>query len=364
MADLVIHPDVSFIQEVTRSGGADLKKCFQCATCSVVCTLSPEDHPFPRKQMIETQWGLKERVLGDPAIWLCHNCGDCTKLCPRGARPGDVFGTLRRQAIQHFAWPGFMGRLVNNPKALVLLVLIPVLLFGSQWMWGPEAQSVNIGEMEFANEYPLPLLETLFFTIAGLVVAAFVVGMARFIKVLRVSGADAPILANLVPALKEILAHKSFSDCGAEKNRYWGHLLTFWGFLGLALVGTVIGFGVMAGAMETPLEQTNPLKIFANISALVILVGALVLLLGRLKDPVKRVHSTYFDWFLISVLGGIVVTGFASQGLRELQWPAMYPVYFVHLVLIFMLFVYAPYSKLAHLAYRTVAMAAARKGGT
>ena len=89
--------------------------------------------------------------------------------------------------------------------------------------------------------------------------------------------------------------------------------------------------------------------------------GALILLGDRLRDPEKRARSTYFDWFFIVVLTSIVFTGFASQITREMETVIMYPVYFVHLVLIFMLFVYAPYSKLAHLVYRTVAMAAMRR---
>jgi len=138
-------------------------------------------------------------------------------------------------------------------------------------------------------------------------------------------------------------------------------MLTMWGFVGLAFVGTVIGMGVMAGLIHTPLAQSDPLKIFANLSAVTLLVGTLVLLGDRLLDPVKRSRSTYFDWFFLVVLTGLVFTGLSSELLRELQLSIMYPVYFVHLVLVFMLFVYAPYSKLAHLAYRTVALAAMRK---
>lgn len=355
---LVIEPDTGFVRDLVRSGGGDLKKCYQCATCSAVCTLSSDEAPFPRRQMLEAQWGLKERVLADPAIWLCHNCGDCTTYCPRGARPGDVFGALRREAIKRFAWPAFLARWVNDPRALPLLVLIPALLFGLLWAFGPEAASTNPGRMEFANQFPVPVLEAIFFTIAAAVIAVFAAGLRRSLRSWRARGADAPLLPNLLPALREIATHRRFAQCGAERSRYWGHLLVMWGFVGLAFVGTAVGLGHMAGAVHTPLAQSHVLKILANASAAAALAGLIVVWADRVGDPVKRARTTYFDWFFLVVLTGVVLTGFLSELLREGQSAAMYAVYCVHLVLIFMLFVYAPYSKLAHFLYRTAALAA------
>lgn len=357
MAELVLQPDQAFIQEVLAGGGADLKKCYQCATCSTVCALSPGEAPFPRKQMLLAQWGLKDRVLGDPAIWLCHSCGDCTVQCPRGARPGDVMGALRQQAIQYFAWPQALARLVNHPKTLWVIFLIPVLIFGALGLWGPETVSER---MEFANEYPIPVLEALFFTVSGLVVLSFAVSLGRFIRSLRVNGATSPILPNLLPVLGEILAHTKFKLCQAERGRYAGHLLALFGFVGLGIVGTVIGVGNMLGLVHTPLPLASPLKILANASTAVILIGVVVLLTQRLRHPERRQHSTYFDWWLLWVLAGVVVTGLLSELLRLLQLQLMYGIYFIHLVLVFSLLAYAPYSKLAHLVYRTVALAASR----
>ena len=134
-----------------------------------------------------------------------------------------------------------------------------------------------------------------------------------------------------------------------------------WGFVGLGIMGTVVGISTMLGWMRTPLAQTDPWKIFANLCAAVILMGISILIADRMKEPAKRKAGAYFDWFFLATLAGVVATGILSQLLRLAQTSLMYPVYSVHLVLIFTLFLYAPYSKFAHLVYRTAAMAAARR---
>ena len=52
------------------------------------------------------------------------------------------------------------------------------------------------------------------------------------------------------------------------------------------------------------------------------------------------------------------MTGMAAQLTRLADWAFIsFFIYFVHLVLVWALFAYLPFSKLAHLVYRTVAMA-------
>lgn len=353
---LRIKPDTQFVGEVMDEGGADLNKCYQCATCSSVCELSPENAPFPRKQMILAQWGMKEKLLGDPAIWLCHNCGDCTTYCPRGAKPGEVFGALRNQAIQFFAFPRFVGKIVANPKLWPLLYAFCGIILGILALAAPRETGTE--KLVFGNLFEPHVLEYFFFTVSGLVVIAFLGGFLKFMKAMKASGANGNLFAGLIPAIVEIMAHSRFGKCKDESLRHWGHFLTLWGFVWLATVSTIEGFMMMFGSLTTPLPMTHPIKIFGNAGAVIILIGCLMLLGGRLSNADKKASSTYFDWFFIWTLTGIVATGILSEFLRLAQvgW-LMFSIYFIHLILVFSLFLFAPYTKFAHLVYRTVAMA-------
>ena len=347
---VLMRPDTEFIGRLVASGGGDLKKCYQCATCSVACELAPDDAPFPRKQMVEAQWGLKDSLMADPALWLCHNCGKCTERCPRGARPGDVLAALRREAIRWFAFPRFMGSLAANPKALPLLFLLPALIFTAVLLWVP----AGTAPFEYASRFPAVVLEPLFFAVSGFALLAFAIGLVRFTRQLGPPGGS--VARGLPSTMAEIAAHKRFTLCREPAARL-GHLLTFWGFVGLALVGTITGIGTMAGVVHSPLPLLGALKLFANACAAVALVGAILLLVRRTADSARRAASTYFDWFFVWTLAGVLFTGIVSELLRLAHTNAMYAVYFVHLVLVFGLLAYAPYSKFAHFAYRTVALA-------
>jgi quinone-modifying oxidoreductase subunit QmoC len=71
----------------------------------------------------------------------------------------------------------------------------------------------------------------------------------------------------------------------------------------------------------------------------------------------KDQTSTYKDWYLLGLVLGLGVTGVLTEATRLGGLAGLtYFMYFIHLVFVFNLFAFLPFSKLAHLVYRTVAM--------
>ncbi|MDA3831935.1 MAG: heterodisulfide reductase subunit E, partial [Spirochaetales bacterium] len=68
--------------------------------------------------------------------------------------------------------------------------------------------------------------------------------------------------------------------------------------------------------------------------------------------------TSYKDWYLLILVFGLGVTGMLTQMTRLAGIAGLsYALYFIHLMFVFHLFIFLPFSKLAHIVYRTVAMA-------
>ncbi len=386
-----VDPDLKFVQEMAELGGESFKQCFQCATCSGTCPISPDKDPFPRKEMVWAVWGLKDKLIKDPDIWLCYQCNDCSSMCPRGGNPGDVLAAARHQAYQHYSVPKFMGKALATPKALPLLIAVPVVIlalalgiatgFDLTFDHGPHAgepfafetvETVDgkevVTDHTFAFAYFFPttfLLDPIFIVTALASVGLLLVGLFRFWGDISAgTKAVRSFPSAVMGAIGEILAHSRFNECDEAQGRYLSHMLTFYGFLALFATTTLVFIGYYTGLIHLPMALYHPVKILGNVGAILFFVGLVMLIHTRATDAAKAGRSNYQDWLLLGLMIGLAVTGIGTQLVRlagqasesmGLIWTAC-GVYFVHLVLVWCMIAYLPFSKFAHLAYRFVAI--------
>lgn len=367
----LLEPDLSFIREMKANGGEDLKKCFQCATCSVVCNVSPDDRPFPRKEMLWSQWGLKERLLGDPDVWLCHQCHDCTKYCPRGARPGDVLGALQRMSVLRYGVPASIARMVHEPKYFPLVFGIPVVIL-LVFMAAAGTLGIPEGEIIYRKFIPQwPVVDVIFPLTAIWTVICSAMGVRNMWAELVKQGPRIQKEYRYSPlewatvyvggTIVDILKHQFFKLCETNRSRYTAHFNIVWGFILLAITTTCVAAGVYVFGKQTPYALSNPIKWIGNLGAVILIVGSVIAIRNRLVQGDNAGKATYFEWLFLWVVLATGVSGLLTELLRlaDLRYVA-YPMYFVHLVCVWFLFAYLPFSKFAHMLYRTTAMVYAK----
>lgn len=75
--------------------------CFTCGECSSSCPIACERSVFdPRTLFRMFILGLRDELLNSPAIWLCIDCGRCTKACSQVVDGRDIIRRLKDQAVQ------------------------------------------------------------------------------------------------------------------------------------------------------------------------------------------------------------------------------------------------------------------------
>jgi quinone-modifying oxidoreductase subunit QmoC len=310
--------------------------------------------------MLWTQWGLADRLAADPAVWLCHQCNDCTIHCPRDARPGDVLQVVRGLVVESLAFPRALGRLVAGARATwPILFGVPILF----WI----ALLAAMGRLQPPADFhayeqivPHAVLYAVFFPMTGLVALAASISGWRYWQALgTATPRSTSFLSGLWATMVDISTHSRFGSCGTARFRRLGHLLLFWGFVGAAATSGLLIVAIYVQGYELPLPLLHPYKLLGNVSAVALVVGAGILVVTRLTDRDRAGASTAFDSFFTVVVALVIATGVLVELVRVLT-PGLPAVavasYVLHLGVVTTLFVTFPYSKFAHMLYRTLAM--------
>ena len=355
----VLAPSAELRDELCRRGGVSAQRCFQCATCSAVCSLAPDGQPFPRLQMLKALLGLIDSLAADPAVWLCHNCNDCTVRCPRDARPGDVLQAVRSIVIERLAMPRWFGSVVAHARATwPLLIGVPlafwVVLLGVTGHLTMPDRVTHYGQI-----VPHVLIYSVFIPVSLWVVFAAWMSGRRFWHLLGSAGPPrrGSWIASTLSSLGEIANHRRFAQCDAAHPRRWAHLLLMWGFIGAAVTSGLLVIALYGFQMQMPLPLDHPFKILGNLSAICLLAGGTMLSLQRIKGGDAVGQTTAFDSFFLSIIVWVIVSGTLVE-LGRFFFPGEIAgwLYIVHLAGVLTLFMTFPYSKFAHMMYRTLAM--------
>lgn len=371
---IAVDADLEFVDQLLGSGAADLKYCYQCSTCTVVCPITPDESPFPRKEMIYAQFGLKDKLVSSLDSWLCMHCNDCSTHCPRGARPADVMSVIRSMSIVHFARPSFLASAAQSPSRIWMLFLVPMIVIAAVILGysGGPAPGFLSGPVAFSRMMPVSAIDIVFLPAVAFAVFTVVLSIRGFLRALAVqypcTGNGEPLGTAIIGTLLDVLSHRKFRECTTNKSRAGAHLLVMYGFIGLVVTTTVVGilYYMNRFGMDTqvsPYGFFHPVKVLGNVSGTLVFLGCAAMLARRMAAESSG-KATAFDWTFLWVFFVTVITGFGSQVFRvfDLAIPA-YGIYYVHLVLVFFLLAYVPYTKMGHILFRAVAMVYARWSG-
>jgi heterodisulfide reductase subunit C len=122
-----------FAEEVRSESGENPSLCYQCGNCTAGCPYT-EFFDYPVNQVMRMiQAGMREKVLGSKAIWLCATCETCTTRCPMEIDVAHIMDTLRTVAFREKRYSekeirtfyeSFMTSLKNHGRIYELGILM------------------------------------------------------------------------------------------------------------------------------------------------------------------------------------------------------------------------------------------------
>lgn len=337
-----INPE--FGKNLKKYGAYDFNACYNCGTCTAICSLSTEEDSFPREMVRLSAIGDEDDLKASLKPWLCYYCGECTSNCPREAKPGELMMSLRRWLTSVYDWTGLSGLLYKSlPLSIVAFVLVALAVIGFSISEGFNLEKI----MHVGHYFEMIAIGTVF----AIILLPNLIRMWYFVILkpkVKVS------LKTYITSLGELFVHmftqKRALGCDDNQLRWFEHFILVLGYLALLFTTVFLNW----------FSATNLFVIILGyVESAIIFVVTIDFVSSRIKKS-KEVskHSQPSDWFFVIWLLLMGLTAFLVRLFIDVHilekngW-----MYLFHLIVLAQwAIIIVPFGKWTHFLYRSFAM--------
>lgn len=357
--------DPELLAEVRKYGTFDATGCFNCGSCTLSCDLANDFASFPRRSTRFVLMGLKQSLNEGLDPWICHDCGDCSTVCPRQTEPRESMMTLRRYLASVYDWTG-IASVINRSKAwhiaaLSLTAILVLLLIVFYHTLVSRMPLSDFASASMGLEHMFPTMT--YFTLAVVLFPFFVLMTNAFrmylITVHRKDSIQSPFsqwLFEVKIFMFHFFTYKKMGECPTERGRWPKHLLLG---VGCMVMLILMIFALRWFQTDKIYPVYHPQRWIGYLATAFLIFGTVDILIGRIRKK-KEIHksSDFRDWnfpvlLLATAVSGILVHIFRVAGLEL----ATHYTYAIHMMIaVPMLVIEMPFGKWTHMIYRPLAM--------
>ncbi|HOO98844.1 MAG TPA: 4Fe-4S dicluster domain-containing protein [Bacteroidales bacterium] len=336
--------NIDFGKKLSEFGAFDFNACYNCGTCTAVCSLSTEEDSFPREMLRFSVLGMEDDIKSSLKPWLCYYCGQCSTYCPQEANPAELMMSLRRWLTSAYDWTKLSGLLYRSLTATItamVILALGVVAFAI-------SEKFDLGRIMHTGH----LFEMIAIGSVFLIILLPNIIRMWWLIILK-PGIRVPLI-KYVSSFWDLILHmftqKRALDCDDNRFRWFEHFILVIGYLGL-LFTTVF------------LDWFASESLFVIVLGYVVSIIIFIITIDFVYDRIKKTkeiskYSQPSDWMFVVwlFLMGISAFGvrlFIDLGIMERNiW-----LYLVHMIILVQwALIIVPFGKWTHFLYRSFAM--------
>jgi quinone-modifying oxidoreductase, subunit QmoC len=356
-----IQSDPALLADIRRYGKFDTAGCYQCGSCTLSCDLVEKSATFPRRSIRYVLLGLRKPLVASLDPWICHDCGDCSIICPRQAEPRISMVTLRRFLSAQYEWIGLGSKLLRSTAwyvgSLISVAVLTLLLIVGYHLWYVRMAPRDFATTPLGLDHMFPIIT--YYTLV-VVLLPFLLLLSRVVHIWRLTMAAYRIPWSTYVREAWVYAYESLAQplmrkC-PEHHRWFGHEILA---VGTGVMLAIKVFGLHWFQTDNIYPLYNPQRWLGYLAAGFILYGIGGILLGRWRAQKEIYKETHFHDLVFPILLAVTaLSGLVAHILRYAGFAlACHYAYALHVVVATpMLVIEMSFGKWAHMIYRPLAL--------